>query len=215
VRESKPEILIPFAGNSRSPLARVVRSRHYSLIQRIAVQGMDTTSIPETLLTLGLTHPPSMIERWVDDLMARNRLGASDFDPIFARLTDARFRGLKALRGIVGSRDEDAYQPPTSELERLLYGLLDLTELPRYSRQVPIEYDQLQTTVDAYIEDWRIIVEGDGRRWHTRKTDFDRDRSRDNAAAGKGIQVIRFTYRMLKDDPQGCVNTLLHAGQWR
>lgn len=215
MRQSKPEILIPFAGNARSSLARVIRSRHYDVIEYKVVKGMETTSIAETILTLGYTNPGTSIERWVDDLMAANRLNPNEFDPIFARLTNARVRGLGTLRRVVLTRDHDAYQPPTSELERMLYRLLDRDELAQYTRQLPINFGRLDATVDAYIDDWRLIVEGDGRRWHTRKADFDRDRARDNAAAAKGIQVIRFTYRMLKSDPDGCVNTLLNTGRWR
>ena len=215
IRTSRPEILVPFAGNARSPLARVIRSRHYELISEKTINSMVTTSIAETLFTLGFTNPPPSIERWIDNLIASNRLTAADFDPIFARLTSARVRGLRALRGIVASRDHDSYQPPTSELERLLYQLLDRAELPAYARQLPIHFEQAAATVDAFVEEWRLIIEGDGRRWHTRTADFERDRKRDNAAAAAGVQVIRFTYRMLKSDPDGCVETLINTGRWR
>ena len=215
VGPSRPEILLPFRGNARSPLARIIRSRHYELIGHQPVDGFEVTTRAETVFTLGFTNPPASIERWVDWLMAAHRLKASDFDLIFARLTNARVRGLPALKRIVLARDHDAYQPPTSELERLLYRMLDRDELPPYSRQVPFAFDQVDATVDAYVDSWRMIVEGDGRRWHTRKADFERDRLRDNAAAAEGIVVIRFTYRMLKSDLEACVRTLLEAGQWR
>ena len=215
VAPSKPEILIPFTGNARSPLARVVRSRHYDLVAHKPIDGMRVTTLPETLLILGYTNPPGLIERWIDDLIAGYRLSAAEFDPIFARLTGARVRGLVPLGRIVAERDRDSYQPPTSELERLLYRLLDRDEFPSYSRQLPFQFDRMRATVDAYIEEWRVIVEGDGRRWHTRKADFERDRERDNAAAARGIQVIRFTYRMLKSDPDACAKTLISIGRHR
>ena len=49
----------------------------------------------------------------------------------------------------------------------------------------------------------RVGVEADGRRWHARNEDFENDRRRDNALLRRGIRVIRFTYRMLKDDLEG------------
>ena len=215
VRRSKPEILVPFAGNARSPLARVIRSRHFELITTRAHGGMTITTIPETLLTLSFSSPAALVERWVDDLLASHKLEASEFDPIFARLTNARMRGLRSLRQIVLARDRDSYQPPATELERLLYKMLDSEKLPEYRRQVPFEFEQVDATVDAYVEEWQMIVEGDGRRWHTREADFERDRRRDNAAAAAGIQVIRFTYRMLKSNPDSCIATLLAAGSHR
>ena len=44
---------------------------------------------------------------------------------------------------------------------------------------------------------------------------FETDRIRDNELATKGIQVLRFTYRMLELDPDGCLATILTTGQVR
>jgi len=78
-----------------------------------------------------------------------------------------------------------------------------------------MDYPRLAATTDAFIPQWRLIVEADGRRWHSREADFEKDRARDNAAAAAGLVVVRFTYRMLKDDAAGCSQTLLETGRWR
>lgn len=214
-RPGRPEILIPFHGNARSPLARVIRSRHFDRVATVHIDGLPCTSIAETVLTLSLRENAQTIERVVDDRIAAGVLRIPDFDPILERLLDARQRGLPALRRIVAERDSEAYQPPSTELERLLYRLLDHPELPEHIRQLPIDYASSRATVDAYIPQWRMIVEGDGRRWHTRKADFERDRQRDNLAAAAGLVVIRLSYQMLRHDPDGCLRTLLNAGQFR
>lgn len=214
-RPGRPEILAPFPANARSPFARVIRSRHFERIEIVEVGGFRVTSVAETLLTLSLRESWDTIERVIDDQLAAGRLAVSDFDPIFERLENARQRGLPMLRRIVGDRREDAYQPPTSELERLLYRMLASDDIPPFARQIPIHYQALDATVDAFVPSWKLIVEGDGRRWHTRKADFERDRLRDNAAAAAGLQVVRFTYRMLRDDPARCRQVLIEAGQWR
>jgi very-short-patch-repair endonuclease len=214
-RSGRPEILVPFAGNARSPLARVIRSRHFEQIASARVRGFQVTSVAETVLTLSYRESWETIELLVDDQLAAGRLAVPDFDPIFDRLIDARLRSLPMLRRIVADRSEDAYQPPTTELERLLYRALDSEELPTFERQIPFEYETTDATVDAYIPSWRLIVEGDGRRWHTRKADFERDRERDNAAAAAGLQVVRFTYRMLQDDLDRCHRILIETGRWR
>jgi hypothetical protein len=215
VEFGKPQILLPFTGNARSPIGQMIRSRHYELIAHQPVDGLRVTTRAETLLVLAFRSPPTLVERWVDSQMAVDKLAAADFDPIFARLANARLRGLRPLQRIVIARDRDAYQPPTSHLEHHLYRVLDHPDIPPSVRQLPFAFDAVDATVDAYIEDWRMIVEADGRRWHTKKADFESDRRRDNAAAERGLLVMRFTYRMLKDDPDGCVRTLVHAGRWR
>lgn len=214
-RQGKPEVLVPFEGNARSPLARIVRSRHFERVATVMIDGFASTSVAETVLTLSLRESANTLERIVDDRIAARALHITDFDQILERLINARQRGLPTLRRIVAERDSDAYQPPTSELERLLYRLLDRDELPDYSRQLPIDYPSMKATVDAYLPVWRSIVEGDGRRWHTRKADFERDRRRDNAAAAAGLLVIRFSYHMIRYEPDVCLQTLLDAGRFR
>jgi len=212
---TRPEILVPFPGNARSVIARVIRSRHFDLISRTVIDGLEATTAAETILTLSMRETPATIERVVDDSLASRRLTVADFDPILERLEHARMRGLPTLRRIVAMRDDAAYQAPTSELERLLYRLLDSDELPVYDRQVPIKYPTAAATVDAFIPAWRVIVEADGRRWHTRRDDFERDRSRDNSAATAGLIVVRFTYHMLKNQRDHCRQVLLETGSWR
>ena len=87
--------------------------------------------------------------------------------------------------------------------------------LPTYTRQMPMHYHHLNATVDAFIPVWRLIVEGDGRRWHTRRADYDRDRLRDNEATAHGYAVLRFTYEMLRYKAAECRDTLLRSGRAR
>jgi very-short-patch-repair endonuclease len=49
------------------------------------------------------------------------------------------------------------------------------------------------------LPEHRLIVEADGRRWHTRVADFDRDRWRDNEATANGYRTLRFTWVHLHD----------------
>jgi very-short-patch-repair endonuclease len=69
--------------------------------------------------------------------------------------------------------------------------------------------------VDVYVEAWRLVIEADGRNWHARVEAFETDRHRDNQLALQGIQVIRLTYRMIKEDPQGCLETIRGVGRVR
>ena len=123
--------------------------------------------------------------------------------------------GLGRLHPILQERQADAYQPPTSELERHLYRLLDDMSIPPATRQMPFTFDRITATVDAYIPAWGLIVEADGRRWHTRKADMERDAMRDNEAAAHGFAVLRFTWRSLTSQPALCLDQLLRTGRVR
>lgn len=215
MRPIRPEVLVPYGGNNRSSFARVIRARHFEDVDVTEIRGFRCTSIAETILTLSMRLPKSDIERYVDDQLAGRELVVDDFNPIFDRLEFARQRGLRPLRRIVAARASDAYQPPTTELERLLYRLLDHPDLPPYQRQVPFDYPTVHATVDAYIEEWEVIAEGDGRRWHNRQRDHDRDRGRDNAALAAGLVVVRLTWKMLRYEPEKALATLLAVGKQR
>jgi very-short-patch-repair endonuclease len=215
VRPIRPEVLIPYGGNNRSSIARVIRARHFEDVAVTEISGFHCTSIAETILTLSMRLPKSDIERYVDDQFASAKLKVDDFHPILDRLEYARQRGLRSLRHVIAARASDAYQPPTTELERLLYRLLDHQDLPPYQRQVPFAYPALDATVDAYIDEWGLIAEGDGRRWHNRQRDHDRDRERDNAALAAGLVVVRLTWKMLRYHPEEALATLLAVGKQR
>lgn len=215
VRPSRPEILVPYGGNNRSSIARVIRGRHFDQVATKVVRGFRCTSVAETILTLSMTHPPSLIEKYVDDQLVAKSLVIADFNPVLERLEFARQPGLRALRRIIAARADDAYQPPTTELERLLYRLLDRPEVPPYERQLPIEYPTVTATVDAFIPDWLLIAEGDGRRFHNRQADHDKDRLRDSEALAAGLAVVRFTWPMLKYQPEDCLRRLLAIGKHR
>ena len=193
----------------------MVRSRYSDEVEVTNINGFVATSVAETIYTLTQRESTTTIERVIDDSLAAKKLKIEEFDPILDRLCLARVRGLPRLRRLVAARDAHGYKPPTSELERLLYDLLDTPEVPEVSPQLPIQYLGLRTVVDAYIAAWAMIVEGDSRRWHSREKDFEKDRARDNAAAGAGLVVVRFSYRMLRDDPHGCLATLIDSGAWR
>ena len=62
-----------------------------------------------------------------------------------------------------------------------------------------------QGRVDAYSAEHRLIVEADGRGWHTRERDFVKDRRRDNLATANGHATLRFT----------CVDLLNYADENR
>lgn len=209
----RPVIMVVAGGNARSPLARVIRSHRFDEVGRVRKRGFELTDEAETVLNLAPSLDAKRLEALVDHLLARKSCTAEQLHRVVKANRGAR--GVAALRSIVEYRLPDAYQPPTSVLEGLLYPILDDPRLPPYSRQVPVVYEEVDATVDALIDPWLLIVEGDGRRWHTRKADHDRDRLRDNEAVAHGYAVLRFTYELLRDSPEKVIDTILRTGRFR
>jgi very-short-patch-repair endonuclease len=207
---AKPVILTGPYGNARSPLARVIRSRRFESVSTVRIRGFVVSNEPETILTLSRDLAVDRLEAIVDWVLARKGCTARDIHEVLQM--SSGMPGVGRLRPIVEHRLPDAYQPPSTELERLLYRVLDDPRLPGYTRQTLIRYQRVDATVDAFLADWRLIVEGDGRRWHNRRADHERDRLRDNEATVQGYAVLRFTYEMLRDRPFECLDTLIRTG---
>jgi hypothetical protein len=62
---------------------------------------------------------------------------------------------------------------------------------------------------DGLAVGWQLILEADGRAWHTRVDDFVRDRWRDNLANVHGYDVLRFTYHQLVHHGRDCRSLLV------
>jgi very-short-patch-repair endonuclease len=205
--------MVGLEGNARCSLATVIRSKYFEEVARTRVRGFETTAEADTIVTLARNHTGDTLERLVDEVLAR---GSCSVDQL-ASSVDARprSRGIGKLRPIIDERKPDAYQPPTSELERLLYRLVDHPLIPPSTRQLPFKFRTVHATVDLYVAAWRLIIEGDGRRWHTRQADMERDRLRDNEATADGYAVLRFTWRLLTQTPAKCLETILRTGEVR
>jgi very-short-patch-repair endonuclease len=212
-QRGRPVVMIPIDGNARSPISRVIRTRYFSDIETIRVGAFLATTPAETLVTLAAEIDSWRLEQLLDECLASKLIDADRLMTIIGRRSGQR--GLPALRRHTEERLAAAYQPPTTVLERHLYAVLSQPGIPSMTRQFPFPRDILDGTVDAFIPLWRLIVEADGRRWHTRQADFERDRDRDNMAAAHGIAVLRFTYKMLVHQSDRCLGTILATGRAR
>jgi hypothetical protein len=212
-RPGRPVIMVGATGNARSPLATVIRTKYFDRIERVRLRGFETTGEADTIVTLARDHDSQALARIVDEVLVRKSCSVA----YLAKVIDdrPRSRGIGKLIPVIDERKPDAYQPPTSELERLLYPLVDHPLVPPATRQLPFSFQQMNATVDLYVALWRLIVEADGRRWHTRQEDMERDRLRDNEVTAHGYAVLRFTWAMLTKSPEKCLDTLLRTGRVR
>lgn len=211
----RPEVMTSLTASARSPLAKVTRSAFFHQVQRSRVNGFETSSPAETILTIVPRLPPQRVEALVDETLARGTATIADYMDILARCEGGRVKGVVMLRDVVKVRTPDAYEPPHSELERLSRKLTDDPRVPPVTHQHPILGNAGPMIVDTFIGAWGLVLEVDGRAYHSRKADFERDRRRDNAAASLGYVVLRFTWEMVTKDFDYCLTTLLETGRRR
>jgi hypothetical protein len=212
---TRPTIVVPGSSNARSRIAKVIRAEHYDDLDVVRVRGFPVTSIAETLLTLVGGMSVISFEQLFDDLLLSHRVDLDKVEKVLGREQERRRRGIVLLRDLVEDRKPTAPSHDASYLEGMLGRLLVKAGLPAWTPEYPFSLGGKPCRVDVYIAIWRLVIEADGRNWHARVEDFEEDRRRDNELAKRGIQVIRLTYRMLKSDPEGCMETIRAVGRVR
>jgi very-short-patch-repair endonuclease len=116
--------------------------------------------------------------------------------------------GVRALGGVLDDRGP-GYVPPHSELERKLFAVLEEGGLPEPQRQAPLPgRGAIEGLVDAAYPDVKVVIEADGRRWHSRVRDLARDHQRDAEAARVGVLTLRLLHEQIVGDPEGTCATV-------
>jgi very-short-patch-repair endonuclease len=125
-------------------------------------------------------------------------------------LDRSRLPGMRRLRLVLRELVDD--DPPTeSDLEIALRQLVaSVPALGRVVWQAPLPFwTRGNARCDGLAIDWPLILEADGRSWHTRVEDFERDRERDNLANVHQHDVLRFTYDKLTYHFNDCRRMLI------
>lgn len=211
LRPGPIEVTVPRSKRGgRTPLARV---RQRDGVATTTISGIRVITAPEVIADLAASGDPILLERAVDDVLLRRHAGVDELVARQQVMVERRQRGAVSLGSVLEERVED-YQPPENLLEAGLYRLLDRAEMPEYIRQAPMPWwPAAPQRVDAYVPGWRRIIEADGRAWHARHRDFERDRRRDHLAQVNGIEVTRFTYRQLVREPGYALGVLRYLAQ--
>lgn len=166
----------------------------------ISMKGLPVTSVLRTIVDLAAVLRPARLEAVLDEALAARRFSLEEITSLLEQIARRGKPGVAVLRELLGARGGQAVT--ASELERLALRVFRSGGLPEPASQYPAPWNP-EEHVDFAFPDGRLIVEVDGRRWHSRDQDFEKDRRRDNAAVLAGWRVLRFTWGRLKTDPKG------------
>jgi very-short-patch-repair endonuclease len=204
-RPGRPEVTVPHGCEYRTTLARVRRRNGVAVT---TAAGFRLTDLPQTLLDVAAETTAAALQAALEDALLR---AIVDPDELLRRTIEAgqrRTRGAGALRRVLDELlGSEAIKE--TDLERLLRRALDRSGVEPVVYQAPPPWwpDGPQR-VDALLPEHLTIVEADGRAWHTRVADFERDRERDNLAAVRGHRVVRLTWRALTTELPGTIGRL-------
>lgn len=210
----RPELVTAPGSNHRSRLAQI---HERSDVQTTVVHGIPVISLVDTVFVLAgkvacRTLAAGRLRFALDDSLGRGQIQIEQLQSRYLDLRASRRPGLPLMRGLIGERSADDYVPPATVLECHLYDVLDGPGMPPYRRQFELPWSPRER-VDAVLTDVPVIIEADGRCWHARVDDFERDRRRDREAALHGFRTLRYTYTDLTRDPARVAAEILSLGR--
>jgi very-short-patch-repair endonuclease len=172
------------------------------------------TLLPRTLVdtwghAAGRTGGPravDIVRGAVIDVLRDRRATPAELRGEVTRRPSLPGRGrLTALIGLVESGCQ-------SELE--IWGVQHVLRgpgLPTFVQQYPVDLGQRMVRLDAAVPELKVAVEMDGAAFHGSADARERDTRRDVALAALGWVVLRFSYRRLMDDPEGCRRDIMRV----
>jgi very-short-patch-repair endonuclease len=169
----------------------------------VRANGLPVTKPARAVVEVAAVLGRRRLRRVLDDVLLGHLAKLPQIAACLREVMRPGKPGVRKLAEILDDRS-NGYIPPQSELERALLAALAVAGLPEPRRQFPLPgRGDLEGLVDAAYPDAQLIIEADGRRWHTRLDDFATDRRRDREAARVGWQTIRFVYDEIMYDPAG------------
>lgn len=193
-------VTVAHADTRLSALGTVHQSRRLYDDHITRLDGLPVTTVARTLIDLAAVHRITRIELAMDSALTSRACTIGDLTTTFDDLASRGRRGIGTIRRLLTSR-QPGYVAPSTMAESLLLRALRRGGLPRPTLQLPHPGDGIEGFVDAAYPAERLLLEADGRRWHTRERDFARDRARDIAATIAGYSTLRFTWADVSERP--------------
>lgn len=164
------------------------------------VDGLPTTTLARAVVDVTSRFRKERLDQLIDRLTVTNRVTSLGSIDRALRRSNRRGRlNIRTLQELLDSRDEKF---PRSLSERSADELLATTDLPSPIHEYPHPGWSLgDAFVDRAWPEAMLIVEIDGRSWHARERDMQKDRARDRSAGRAGWYTARFIHREVRDEP--------------
>ena len=201
-------LTVPHPGHARLDGVTVHQLTDAHLHGLTVIEGLSVTTVPWTFVDAAAVASRARVRAALDDAIAARLTTANEVGKCLATITRRGKPGVVRLARLL-DRYAKGPVPPRSVLERhLVDGLRAANEpLPRLQHPFPGRHPMPGCADGCYVEA-KLIVETDGRRWHTRIADVARDRARDNEAARAGYQTLRFLHEDVVNDIDDVIATI-------
>ena len=199
---------VPHGRRPRIADARVRRVDDLGQDQIVRFDGLPTTGLPRTIVDLSSVLHIARLRLLVERVVVERRTSLAQVGATLAGLRRQGKPGVTLLCRVL-----DELGPgdgiPNGELERLFDDLVIRSGLPAPVHEHPLPGLGARTGfVDRCWPDARLIVELDGRKWHTRRQQMLADHDRSLQAQAAGFETIRLLWEHVHSDGTRTATTL-------
>ena len=197
---TKIEVTVPRRSARRHEGVKVHRSTKLTARDVTDVNNIPCTTVARTLFDLAEVVTPRQLERSFDQAEIAEVLDLKAIEDQLAR--NPTRPGAKAVREVL----ETHYigrTPTWSENEEALLAITRPLGIPDPDTNQFVTLDDGGPAIraDFIWRDQRVIVETDGRKWHSSRQRFEHDRVRDQRLTAAGWRVIRTTWKQMQYRP--------------
>jgi hypothetical protein len=195
------EVTVPRESRPSVDGVQVHRSRTLTPADTTTVDGIPCTTIARTVFDLAAVSPQRRVERALTQGEILGKLDARALEDQLARnATTPAARNLRAaLEALRGGP-----APTWSEFEERFLALCRRAgvPVPEVNGWVVLDDGEPAIRPDFVWRAQRVVIETDGRRFHSSRWAFESDRHRDQRLTLAGWRVVRVTWRQLSREPR-------------
>ncbi len=187
----------------------VHESKDFRVSDIVDVDRIPVTSTVRTVVDLGASAPPWLVEKCLDTALRKKLCSVWDVRCFIARVARPGRAGVGTIRPLVEERL--TWQVLTeSDLEDAFRSLVAAAPIPMPDPQyVVCDGEGIEVgRFDFAYPLHSVLIELDSESFHMDPVSFQRDREKQNRAHGLGWTVYRFTWRQIVDRPEFVLETL-------
>lgn len=187
--------------------ARIHESLDFAPSDRVLHNGIPTTTAVRTVVDLGATSP-WLVESAVSNAIRAKQFNVDQLDAFVRRVARRGRRGVGVIRPIL---ELHRVLPSGTEsvLEDRFLRLLFEQEMPMPEPQFTLrDGGSFVCRADFAYPEHRLLIELDGRSYHSNQENFQADRSKGNRSLELGWRTLRFTWDDVKNRPDFTVATV-------
>ena len=209
VPRGKAAVTVHASTSHDFPGVNVHRSLDLIDSHRLQINSLWTTNPARTLNDLAAVVHPDALALALDDSLTSKLVRIDEVEKVFQEVARRGRNGCGAMRKLLKERLGDE-MITASRLERLGFQVFERGGLPRPQWQYPAPWNA-DRRIDFAWPHVCVGCECDGRRWHTRVADFQKDRSRDNMSLSYNWRIFRYTWEDFTKRPDMVVAQLRDA----